>query len=295
MKNFNDIYEVLYKEHSEKLEKIRKEIVKENIITIGIITGCTIILTMVTNSPMFIVPALMILIIKLAFSKKKAIYRSIFKEEIIQTFVKEYDNNLDFNANRGISRRIYDSGEFERYDLFSSEDLITGFLEGKYKINMSEVRTQEEQKDSDGDTHYTTLFHGIFAEIELDKIIFNKLKLRKDKLKLFGGNRERVELDSSEFEKLYDVYATDKIMAMQLLTSEIMQMFIDFKEKYKIIPELTLKENKLYIRFQTGEMFEAKVMKNALDYETLLKYYDTIKFSLNISKEFIKNVRETEI
>ena len=29
-------------------------------------------------------------------------------------------------------------------------------------------------------------------------------------------------------------------MAMQLLTSDIMQMFIDFKEKYKITPELTI-------------------------------------------------------
>ena len=295
MKNFNDIYEVLYKEYSEKLEKIRKEILKEIIITIVIIIGCAIILTMVTNSPRFIELALIILIIKLAFSKKKAIYRSIFKEEIIQTFVKEYDNNLDFNANRGISRRIYDSGEFERYDLFSSEDLITGFLEGKYRINMSEVHTQEEHKDSDGDTHYTTLFHGIFAEIEFGQFIFEKLKLRKDKLKLFGVNRERVELDSSEFEKIYDVYSTNKIMTMQLLTSDIMQMFIDFKEKYKIAPELTLKQNKLYIRFQTGNMFEATVMKNALDYETLLKYYETIKFSLNISKKFIKNVKETEI
>ena len=104
-----------------------------------------------------------------------------------------------------------------------------------------------------------------------------------------------MELDSGEFEKLYDVYSTDKIMAMQLLTSDIMQMFIDFKEKYKITPELTLKENKLYIRFQTGNMFEAILTKKALDYTTLLKYYDTIKFTLNITKEFIKNVKETEI
>lgn len=295
MKNFNDIYEVIYREYSNKLEKIRKEVLKENLITAGIIMILALILTKITYSATFIALAFMVIILKFAFSKKRKMYRTIFKEKIIKTLVKEYDDNLNFDAERGIASIIYNKGEFERYDIFKSEDLITGNLEGKYKINMAEVHTQDERTDSDGDKQYVTLFHGLFAQIELDQIVFAKLKLRKDKLKLFFESNERVELDSSEFEKMYDVYSTDKIIAMQLLTSDTMQMFIDFKEKYKITPEITLKEDKLYIRFQTGNMFEANVMKNALDYEILLKYYDTIKFTLNITKEFIKNVKETEI
>lgn len=295
MKNFNDIYEVLYKNYNEKMEKIRKEILKEKLITVVIVMLIAAILANIFHNwaIMFLGP--IVIFFKLAFSKKGKLYENIFKGELIKTLVKENDENLDFQPERGIARATYRNGEFERYDVFKSEDLITGKLEGKYKINMAEVHTQDKQTDSDGDTHYVTLFHGLFAEIELDKNVFGKLKLRKDKLKIFDGNNERVELDSGEFEKIYDVYSTDKIMAMQLLTSDIMQMFIDFKEKYKIAPELTLKENKLYIRFQTGNMFEAVLMKKALDYTTLLKYYDTIKFTLNITKEFIKNVKETEI
>ena len=295
MKNFNDIYEVLYREYNDKLEQIRKDVVKEQIITLIMALVITIILSKIFHSWIFIILALVIVVFKSAFSRKSRLYKTIFKGELIKKLVKENDENLDFEPERGIASIIYNKGEFERYDVFKSEDLITGKLEGKYKINMAEVHTEDKRKDSDGDTHYVTLFHGLFAEIEIDKIVFGKLKLRKNELKLFGGNKERVELDSGEFERLYDVYATDKIMAMQLLTSDIMQMFIDFKEKYKITPELTLKENKLYIRFGTGNMFEAILMKKALDYTTLLEYYDTIKFTLDITKEFIKNVKETEI
>ena len=295
MKNFNDIYEVLYREYNDKLEQIRKDVVKEQIITLIMALVITIILSKIFHSWIFIILALVIVVFKSAFSRKSRLYKTIFKGELIKKLVKENDENLDFEPERGIASIIYNKGEFERYDVFKSEDLITGKLEGKYKINMAEVHTEDKRKDSDGDTHYVTLFHGLFAEIEIDKIVFGKLKLRKNELKLFGGNKERVELDSGEFERLYDVYATDKIMAMQLLTSDIMQMFIDFKEKYKITPELTLKENKLYIRFQTGNMFEAILTKKALDYTTLLEYYDTIKFTLDITKEFIKNVKETEI
>lgn len=295
MKNFNDIYEVLYREYNDKLEQIRKDVVKEQIITLIMALVITIILSKIFHSWIFIVLALVIVVFRFAFSRKSRLYKTIFKGELIKKLVKENDENLDFEPERGIASIIYNKGEFERYDVFKSEDLITGKLEGKYKINMAEVHTQDKRKDSDGDTHYVTLFHGLFAEIEIDKIVFGKLKLRKNELKLFGGNKERVELDSGEFERLYDVYSTDKIMAMQLLTSDIMQMFIDFKEKYKITPELTLKENKLYIRFGTGNMFEAILMKKALDYTTLLEYYDTIKFTLDITKEFIKNVKETEI
>lgn len=295
MKNFNDIYEELYKKYNEKMEAIRKKVLKEQIITIFIGMIIAIIIAKIFQNFVPLLLGIIIIIFKLAFSKKATLYQTIFKGELIKALVQENDENLDFQPKRGISRISYCNGEFEMFDVFKSEDLITGKLEGKYKMNMAEVHTQDEQTDSDGDTHYVTLFHGLFAEIEMEKTVFAKLKLRKNELKLFGGNKERVELDSGEFEKIYDVYSTDKIISMQLLTSDIMQMFIDFKEKYKITPELTLKENKLYIRFQTGNMFEAVLTKKALDYTTLLKYYDTIKFTLDITKQFIKNIEETEI
>ena len=40
-------------------------------------------------------------------------------------------------------------------------------------------------------------------------------------------------MDSQEFEKSFDVTASDKIKAMQLLTSDVMADLIDFKNNSK--------------------------------------------------------------
>ena len=159
---------------------------------------------------------------------------------------------------------------------------------------MSEVHTERESRDEDGHRSYHTVFRGLFAEVESDKFLTDKIKIRKNAIKLFDS-KQRIEMDSGEFEKIYDIYSENKIVAMQLLTADIMQMFIDFKEKNKIVPELTIKGNKLYIRFQTGNTFEANIFKDALDYSTLLKYYNTIEFTLGITEKMLKNISETEI
>ena len=43
---------------------------------------------------------------------------------------------------------------------------------------------------------------------------------------------------------------------MQLLTSDIMEFLIDFQDSTGIDFELTLKNNKIYIRFFSGNIFE---------------------------------------
>ena len=159
---------------------------------------------------------------------------------------------------------------------------------------MAEVHTQDRSTDSEGHTTYTTLFHGLYAEIQLNKIVETNLKIRKNAITIFK-NKEKIEMDSAEFEKKYNVYATDKIIAMQLLTADVMQMLLDFKETNKILPEITLKQNYLYIRFETGNVFEANIMKKSLNYETLKKYYDIINFTLKLTESFIKNIKETEL
>ena len=44
-------------------------------------------------------------------------------------------------------------------------------------------------------------------------------------------------------EKLFDVYSTDKILALRILTSDILDYMINFKKENKIKYELTLKNS----------------------------------------------------
>lgn len=294
MKDFNEIYNAIYRTCNEPMEELRKNS-KNSIVRIAILSvAIGILLTIMTRNPMFIMIAVVVIFFYREFSKGNKEYKNVFKEQIIKTFVKEYSNMLEFKPQQGVSSTIYLDGDFEHFDIYHSEDLITGVLNEKYRIAMSEVHTENESTDSDGGTTYTTLFHGLFAKVELDKMVNTKVKIRRNSIKLFGKG-DKIEMDSSEFEKSFDVYAGNKITAMQLLTADIMQMLLDFKNQNKLTPEITLKGSALYIRFSTGDLFEPKLMKSSLDYETLKKYYDTINFTLNITEKFLKNIEETEL
>ena len=294
MKNFNDIYEKIYQDSFVQLEHERKK-TKNQIFSfsfVAIMIG--LILGIITNNIFFIfifVPAIIVFFI---LSGKDVSYKKMYKEKIIRVFVKEYSPTLEFLPNSGISKPTYYSGEFEKFDRYFTEDLITGTLENGYKINMAEVKTQKESRDEEGHVTYTTIFHGLFSEIELENYMPAEIKIRKNTISLFDS-KDKVEMDSSEFEKIFNVYGTNKITTMQLLTADVMEMFINFKEKNKIVPELTIKNNKLYIRYATGSIFEATFLKNALDFDTLLKYYNVINFTLDLTEKLIRNIKEADL
>lgn len=300
MTNFNKVYEKIYLEWQPLLEELQSEAKKEATKKIILLIAALITFICGTGSVfgnsgadiLFIIVALVIFSISIfGGSKKIRAYTIQFKEKIITAIVKSYSEDFRYSPNSGIASSVYIDGEFERFDRYHSEDGIVGSSKQGYRINMSEVHTEDKYRDSDGHVHYTTLFHGIFAKVEIDKFLSNKIRIRRNTIKIFDNN-QRIEMDSSEFEKIYDIYSDNKIVTMQLFTSDILQMFIDFKD---IKPELTIKENKLYIRFETGNIFEANVFKNALDYNTLKRYYDIVGFILKIADSMHNNIKETEL
>lgn len=299
MRNFNEVYEKLYAEKNEKLEHLRKQKASK-ILMVIIVTIIVVIVGMITFSGwifafLFVFSIVdMIIIFSIAKSYN---YTGTFKKEVIETFIKECDSNLNFYPSRGISSDAYRQGEFEGYDNYYSEDLIEGILDEKYRVRMAEVRTEDESTDSDGNTTTTTVFHGIFGEVDCAKPIPGFIKIHSDKGffgKIFSG-KNKVEMDSSEFEKHFDVYASDPIVTMQILTSDIMEMLIEFKEKSKIKYEITLKGANMYIRFHTGGVFEPKLFGQSLDFDMLKKYYDIIDFIFKVTKTVNKVIAETEI
>lgn len=303
MKNFNEVYEEIYKQNHEELEKLRKDRAKKAAtLTAVALIGIIIIMKVATNImgsimflPWFIVISIMLIVIISATNKGK--YTKIFKRKVIEPFVKNIDENLNYNASQGIASVLYRQGEFEHFDLYSSEDAIEGILDDKYQVRMAEVHTQNESRDSKGRRTTYTLFHGIFGNVECAKNIGTKLKIHSDKGMLgniFKG-KTRLEMDSTEFEKYFDINAENKIIAMQILTSDVMQMMIEFREQSKIKYELTIKENQIYIRFHTGEVFEPKMFTNSLAYDMLKRYYDIIDFIFKVSREINKAIENTEI
>lgn len=311
MKSFNEVYEQVHKESFEELEILRKKAKRKlfrSLLIIGIVIVFVVFFFKKANSDYFMsgrqtiflfyfcaVIVMISIIVITAISKTK--YTPTFKEKVIGPFIKNIDKNLQYKPNEGISSVIYRMGEFEGYDNYYTEDLIIGKLDEKYNFQMAEVRTEEESTDSDGDTHTYTVFHGLFGNVECAKNIETTFKVRSDKGvlgKMFKG-KTKVEMDSQEFEKYFDVYGDNKIIVMQILTSEVMSTMIDFIQQSKIKYELTINKDQIYIRFHTGGLFEPSLFKNSLDYSMLKKYYDIIDFVFKVTREINSVIEKTDI
>lgn len=311
MKSFNEVYEQVHKESFEELEILRKKAKRKlfrSLLIIGIVIVFVVFFFKKANSDYFMsgrqtiflfyfsaVIVMISIIVITAISKTK--YTPTFKEKVIGPFIKNIDKNLQYKPNEGISSVIYRMGEFEGYDNYYTEDLIIGKLDEKYNFQMAEVRTEEESTDSDGDTHTYTVFHGLFGNVECAKNIETTFKVRSDKGvlgKMFKG-KTKVEMDSQEFEKYFDVYGDNKIIVMQILTSEVMSTMIDFIQQSKIKYELTINKDQIYIRFHTGGLFEPSLFKNSLDYSMLKKYYDILDFVFKVTREINSVIEKTDI
>ncbi len=199
----------------------------------------------------------------------------------------------------------YSDAEFEKGDTFTNEDLIKGVLRNNCYFEMAEVLTEYETTDSDGDEQYHTLFSGMFARIRTPKPFNARLYIRKNikeknvfaklsRRKLPFDNL-RLEMDSQEFEKIFDVYCDNKIVAMQLLTADVMQMLINFYNEMGMEYEITIKNNVIYIRFWSGKMFETgKVSQYSLDKSNIYRYYKMLDFTFSLTNKLVNMINDTE-
>ncbi len=321
MKPFEEIYGNLSNEKYDDLEKTRLKEKKHTKLIAYAILSFILLFSIMTFVGLgkdsnflinffpvifFIVSFLMILsilllliylIFKLINKQSKKSYNQLFKETIISKLVSNYDNNLIFTSSQSIPRQTYKLGLFENYDTFHSDDLIYGKIDGIIDFKMGDVHTQNRTTDSDGNTTYHTLFRGLFSLAKLDKNISSIIKIRSNNNFIGKGlsQKEQLQMDSIEFENNFDIYTTDKILAMRILTSDIMDYMVNFKRNNNIKFEITLSNQELYIRIHCSNMFEGSIYKNPLDKYLLKQYYTYLDFMCELNKKFYKVISDKDI
>lgn len=323
---FEELYRTLQIKYSTELEQQRKDVIQENRKfnkSLMIVTMTTFIITILSILviqkfellsimfiPILIIIGVIVFVVNidgLKYEYRKEInYKDNFKSTVMQDLIKSFDDNMEYKYKDGIPPEEYDEGKFEKYQYnrYDSQDLIVGNILN-CKMKMAEVIVQNEsEEDADGHVHTTTFFKGMFLKCETPKPFTNRIYIRNDikdknvikqlSLSKLPIDKLRVELDSQEFERLFDVYTSDKIVAMQLLTADVMLMLVDFYNDMKIEYEITIRENNIYVRFHTGDLFEtAGLKKDVLDKELLHKYYKMFDFMYCLIIQLVKNIDET--
>ena len=197
MKEFNTIYQELYQKYHDTLETLRKEAFKKRIILFIILLLICIIILFVNFTAFIFALFISILISALVpFSNN---YKKQYKDTLITKLVSFYNPNLSFSQNSRISRSTYNEAEFERYDYFYSNDLVSGKIDNEILFEAGDVRTEYESTDSEGHTSRTIVFSGLFSSAKFNTNIKNTIKIRSDKGflgKLLPANKQLIQLDS---------------------------------------------------------------------------------------------------
>ena len=124
--------------------------------------------------------------------------------------------------------------------------------------------------------------------VNKNKMINDIIDIRQNEF-----NQYNIEMDGADFEKKFNVFSKNKVLATSLLTHDLIEILSSLYSKVKF--EITIKQDKIYLRFFTGEMFEQKMFKKVADKQLLYAYYYILKCILKVSEEVNKSVQQLEV
>lgn len=308
LKDSTEEFEQIFKEISMNkilsLEKLRKYSLFKTIFAAltagaGFFTFAyldTVRIPVKEEGPIMIISIVAIIIGALVYISAEKIrkkYTITYKKEVITKFLKLINNKLEYTylendeKNGKFLQRYKDAKLDENvyYD-FNSDDYIEGFLTDDIFIEMADFNVTTTPKDK-----AVPIFEGVFAYIKCDITTNRIIKICRNEEKFFEGLR-KIQMDNYLFENYFNVYTDDNIFAMRFLTHNIMEMLINFYEKYNIHFEIVLKNNELYIRFYSGKMFEPSIYRSSMDKQLLFSYYSIFKFIIDVTREINSIVKD---
>ncbi len=207
-----------------------------------------------------------------------------FKTRVINTIVQEF--GFHFNADRGLNiadfLSVYNTGPAT----FRSEDLIFGeFNQTEVEIcdfSAFNMELREKTVKSLGIKNFQgILFKATFPK-ELAHWVYvcdkNEAGLRKEgKIAL---------MDNPSFNRYFDVFTEDQILARYALSPKLMERFCSLKEKFNCPISMVLRNREVIVAANLGKnSFEPYFEKSLLEDSTIRDYISSIKGFTDMVKE----------
>ncbi len=171
---------------------------------------------------------IVVLVVAILTRNESAQYKKVYKAYFVEQELNKVFTDIKYNHEAGLDRNILKAtGLIHTGDKYSSNDLTMG----KYKnVNFvqADVHIQDEHTDSDGDTHYTTVFRGRYMIFEFPKKFECRLVLSPHKAFYLGSNpktgnkMKHIETESVEFNRAFSIYSDDGMEALYILTPDFM-------------------------------------------------------------------------
>lgn len=230
-----------------------------------------------------------------ALWKQKPI-KDKFKNEIVASLVKFIDESLYYNHAGFIPQSEFNNSLLfrKKQDRYKGDDLVKGKI-GQTDIEFSELhaeyKTTTRTKNGQTQTHWHTIFKGIFIIADFHKdFSFKTLILPNDTPRILGGLGRKmqkwaapigkiVQLEDVEFSKYFVVYSENQVEARYLISTAMMQRMLNYRKKWNRTIHISLIDSKLYMAISMNKnLFEYSLFKSFLNKE----YYTEMVAYMNL-------------
>ena len=207
-----------------------------------------------------------------------------FKTQVINTIVQEF--GFHFRADRGLHiadfLSVYDTGPAT----FRSEDLIFG------EFNQTEVEICDfsafnmELREKTVKSLGIKNFQGILFKATFPKELAHWVYVCDKKEAGLRKEGEIALMDSPSFNRYFDVFTEDQILARYALSPKLMERFCSLKEKFNCPISMVLRNREVIVAANLGKnSFEPSFEKSLLEDSTIRDYISSIKGFTDMVKE----------
>ena len=279
-KSFDEFYEEIKNNNELNIKNPYKKCIC--IGTFLVIFSFLVFILAVKYSMIFLVIGLVLIfdIAGIIYSLKEfEKYERKFKDIFLPYLVRLYNNKLTYNKVASIDKNIYNNSKLpSKFDEFYSSDEVFGYLYNNLLVKFSYIKTNINKKSVvEGNTVVEKInnYYGIFGYTVCSKNINAEINIKKNDLKK-NLAKNRIELESIEFEKEFDCFANNKIVALQVLKPELIDKITNLNNILKCPLEINIINNMIYFRVMINDIFVAPKFKMPINKEYLRKLYNAI-------------------
>jgi hypothetical protein len=218
-------------------------------------------------------------------------YRNAYKNYFISSTFNKIFTDVQYAHDKGMPRtEISETGIMWMGDRYSSND----YTVAKYKgiaFTQADVHIEERHRDSDGDVHYSTIFRGRYVTFELKKKFTKRLLVTSKSFfaSIHDKTFRKIELESTEFNKHFSVYAQDGFEAFYLLDPAIMERIEKLNEMNGGKVMVCFYNQKMHIAINNhADSFEPAPVNQPIDEKA---EFDKVMNDIKVITDIVDEVR----
>jgi Protein of unknown function (DUF3137) len=253
--------------------------------------------------PGFLALALLVagLIAFIIYASNKSQFVAVFKEKIVRKVISYINPTFQYSPKLCINRDdYYSSGLYlTKWDYYNGDDYVEGQLDKTY-FCFSELHTQY-RKQSGKTSYNVTIFKGLFFIGDFNKHFRGRtyvwsrsnpqLNFITKYFSSFAANLEKVNLESSVFDRSFIVYSNDQVESRYLLTPAFMERMIKLRQMMGDGISFSFINSNVFVAIPIdGKLFEPNIF-SPNDYRQAGDYYNTVHIVIDIINELKLNDR----